>query len=435
MSADKKADVRRYMDRFVETIDSLSLTLRLAMQALSKTDKAAHVRYDDYVAKYAETKEENGRRLIRIRSHDYCDGYAKLDRELDRIHAGFDVVPRCFLAALVSQYDAYLGNLVKALFRLKPEMLKASERSLTFSQLSEFSDFDAAKEFILEKEVEGLLRLSHVEQFEWLERRFDLKLRVDLPAWPVFVEVTERRNLCVHTDAVVSSQYIKACRDHGVDVKDLKQGDQLEVSWDYFRDAHRCIFEIGVKLGQVLWRKVAPSESAAADKALLDVCYPLLRDNRLKMAEVLLDFADTTLQKRHSSEWFRLTFLIDRVLARYLAGKKKECAELLGTQDWSASSSEFQLAHAVLNEKFDDAARVMRRIGASKYPHKADYLHWPLFAEFRKTAQFAAAFKEIFGDETHEEEVPKKEPAHAAEAKEEALKEETPKGDAKDTVH
>jgi hypothetical protein len=95
----------------------------------------------------------------------------------------------------VSQFDVYVGHLLRCSFGAKPDALNASNKTITYSQLIGFASFDAAKEHVIEKEVETVLRASHADQFDWLENRLGIPLRNPLPAWPAFVEVTERRSL------------------------------------------------------------------------------------------------------------------------------------------------------------------------------------------------------------------------------------------------
>ncbi len=71
---------------------------------------------------------------------------------------------------------------------------------------------------------------------------------------------------------------------------------------------------------------------------------------------------------------------------------------MLGQEDWSAKHDIFRLPHLVLTEQFAEAAAVMRRIGKDSRPTRGEYLRWPLFAEFRKSAEFGAAFKDLFED-------------------------------------
>ena len=406
--------IAREVTKFISAIDSLATTVETAMDSLVPAHRSAHKEYDNYVEKYGTITESGGKKSVRMRSHVHCHDFGVIERRLDRIHASQYVVPQTFLVALVSRYDALLGGIVKVLLQLRPEVLKSSEKALTFAQLVDFDSIEAARDFVIEKEIENLLRKSHAEQFEWLEKKFDIQLRKDLPSWPDFVEVTERRNLFVHADGVVSSQYIANCIAEGVILApETKKGTVLSVNQTYFRKAHRVLLELGVKLAQVLWRKVAPSEAEDADEHLLLLTADLLVDGKYEIATVLLDFADTTLEKRHASEWYRLTFLTDRALAYKLAGNKKKCTEILAHQDWSAVDDSFKLAEDVLSDRFESPARLMRKIGAAGVRRKGDYLHSPLYSDFRKSPLFASAFADIFGSESHEEHLVIEEPSES----------------------
>jgi len=389
-----KPDIKRDIERFIHTIDGLAWTLSAAMQALRKSQESAN---DELTKRAAEFFGGPAKADFQGILHEIYQWRESLTL-LKRLNAGQEVAPRSFLVALISQYDAYLGNLLKSLFSLRSELLESSERSLTFSELCKFQSVDNAREYILEKEIETLLRKSHAEQFSWLEKRFGINLRTDLPIWPTFIEITERRNLYVHTDAAVSTQYLEVCRENGVSTAHIKVGDQLEMTDEYFQVAHETIYEVGAKLGQVLWRKLIPDQVRVADEVLLTTTYFLLTEKRLSLANVLLTFADTTLGKKHADEHLRLMFLVNHALASYLAGNKSECLEILDTQDWSATSDLFKLAELVLREKFNDAANLMKKIGSTNRPLKFEYLNWPLFQEFRNSEQFASAFKELFGE-------------------------------------
>lgn len=89
-----------------------------------------------------------------------------------------------------------------------------------------------------------------------MENNFKIPLREGLEVWAKFIEITERRNLFVHCDGIVSKQYLEVCNKHGFDFsKPLSVGEKLDVVPDYFESAYECLFEVGVKLGHVLWRK------------------------------------------------------------------------------------------------------------------------------------------------------------------------------------
>src|SRR5690606_30868436 len=120
-----------------------------------------------------------------------------------------------------------------------------------------FGSIEAARRHVIEKEVESVLRESHTAQFEWFEKRLNTSLREKLDAWPTFIELTERRNLFVHNDGVVNSQYLAVCRAHNVPVPaETVEGTKLEASYSYHAQAASCLLEIGLKLGQVVWRRL-----------------------------------------------------------------------------------------------------------------------------------------------------------------------------------
>lgn len=376
------------------------------MWAVQNAHDLTHKQFDSYVAKHVDVGMKDGRQFVTIRSHDHCHGYHSLRLEIDKLHAAQRILPRGFLLALVSRYDALVGNLVRALFLQKPEALRASDKTFTFAELSQFRSLEGVRESIIEREVDGLLRKSHSDQFEWLEKRFDIKLRSDLPVWPAFIEVTERRNLFAHAEGIVSSQYITKCRAEGLDLNDALKGTELYVDGPYFGEATDVICEIGVKLAQVLWRKVIPLEAKEADSSLKDTALDAIEQERYKLAKALLDFANTTLSRRHASEEWRLIFVINQALAYSLSGDKRRCEEILATEDWSATDDTFKLAESALAERFDVAFGLMKKIGPKGEIPKGHYLHWPLFSGLRSSPIFAKTIGEIFGDESHEEELP-----------------------------
>ena len=146
--------------------------------------KAAKDRYQKFIDDNCKQETVKGRQMVEV-SNEQCPRYRSLEKKVAQTKIAQRVVPATFLVSLVGQYDAFLGRLVSALFRRKPELLKASEHPLSFSQLSEFGSIEAARDFILENEAEALLRKSYAEQFEWLESEFDIELHSSLPVWRI----------------------------------------------------------------------------------------------------------------------------------------------------------------------------------------------------------------------------------------------------------
>ena len=67
-------------------------------------------------------------------------------------------------------------------------------------------------------EVDVLMRDAHVAQIEFLDSKLKLGIVDHFSRWKEFLEITERRNLFVHTGGRVTQQYLQNCRRLGVQV-------------------------------------------------------------------------------------------------------------------------------------------------------------------------------------------------------------------------
>jgi hypothetical protein len=396
--------IKAVLENFIREVESLVATLPITMMLVQAATQAEWKRLDSYIRKIGNNVAEDGGKVIATLPLENYQEYSNRQRRFDRFSAASKTIPRSFLTSIVSHYDAFVGALLRSMFYLRPEMLNASERQLTFAELSEFTSLDDAREYIVEKEVESVIRNSHDDQFRWMESRFKVELRKDLSSWPRFIEVMERRNLFVHCNGIVSTQYLRVCQQHKALLPEIKLGDELQAPSEYFENAHEVIVEIGVKLAYVLWRKLRPEEVEDADNAINEVALNLIRDERFLLARTLLDFACS--QKKFGSESIRRVLILNQAQVHKWTGDDDGMEKILQSQDWTASNEKFQLAVAVLRGEFAGAASLMRRIGAESSPNKGDYKEWPIFRQFRDTKEFAEAYVRIFGEPHVESQAP-----------------------------
>jgi len=243
------------------------------------------------------------------------------------------------------------------------------------------------------------MRGNHPEQFEYLETRFNIGKweREQDSLWPAFIEVTERRNLFVHTDGFVSNQYLEVCRKNNANIGKIGKGDELKVTPDYFRHAYETLLEMGIKVSQVLWRKQFPEQAKESDRSIANTTYDLLMNKRYGLARNLLSFAATGLKTKLHDEEELLHFKVNLAIALKNLDDKVEFTKCMASEEWHKKRDLFQLAEAVLNERYHDAVILMRKVG--KGVHKADYRRWPLYEKFRNLPEFRAVFRELFGED------------------------------------
>lgn len=392
------------LNKFLKHIDSIKDTLPMYMLlALPYTKKSAEA-FDKFLknnVKEIKTDKEGTNILIRS---DESQLFETLEKNAAISMLATKIVPESLFVSLISQYDAYLNRLLRIIFEIEPKILNSSDRNITFSQLVEYKNIQNARDYIVEREIDTVLRKSHSDQFDYLERISGIELRKNLPIWEIFVEMTERRNLFVHCDGKISNQYIDNCNLKND--KNFTIGERLSVSPEYFSTAYRCLYEISVKLTHTLWRKFLSSDLQNADNELNYVCYSLINNKAYDLADIILQFAHE--QKKQFNNITENIFTINFALSKHLNNKQKEAKELLEKKDWSACSDEFKLAFEVINENYNAAYSLMKKIGKNGNVNEVEYKTWPLFKKIREKKEFKKTYKEIFKEDYSIMETPRR---------------------------
>jgi hypothetical protein len=392
--------------RFLRHLDSIKDTLPMTMLLIGPYQKKAHDKLVKFMDENVEEIEnEEGVKSIAIKYEDF-KVFDQLSKNSEISILASKIIPESLFVSLISQFDSFLNQLLRILFEIRPEYINNSERNLTFSELIELNSIENAREFMIEKEVESVLRKSHSEHFDYLENKLNMPLRKNLPVWDKFIEITERRNLFVHCDGVVSSQYLKVCEKHNVDLSDIKVNQRLSIDPEYFNKAYDCLFELAVKLTHTLWRKLLKEDLKNADRHLNDICFELLSNRQFGLADNLLKFACD--QNNFFNDALKNVFVVNRALSMYLQNKPEDAKSIINQKDWSASSDDFKLAHLVLNENYDECYTLMKKIGKDGEVDKENYRTWPLFLKLRKEDRFKETYKEIFGEEYKVVDIPQR---------------------------
>jgi len=317
--------------------------------------------------------------------------------EVIAIVEGARHLPEVMTIGLVSAYDAFLGQLLRVVLNLHPEIILTSEKTIKLADLAKFASIDDARSSLIDREIEAVIRSSHQDQFKWMEERFSIPLRTNLTIWPRFVELCERRNLITHTGGVVSAQYLVNCKAHGVDVSKIGLGTKLVVDANYFSEAVAVIYEIGVKLCHVLWRKFAEQDREEADIGLNERCFDLIHARAYGLAESLLIFG-TTVLKKHANDKVRRMMIVNLANTVRLQDRKREAKDILEREDWTAVDNEFAICVAAVMGDVAGVVSLMRTIGPKGSLSAESFRSWPVFRGLGSIQQFTAAFEEVFGE-------------------------------------
>jgi hypothetical protein len=319
---------------------------------------------------------------------------SKTTQSLTRAHSMFR---RHSIVLLVSRLDEFIADVLRITFQAHPERLKGNAKSLTYDELIGAKSIEEVFLRFADKEIDRVLRESQDEIISYMDETFKIGIKEHFSDYPSFMEITERRNLFVHSGGMVTHQYLenlKKFKSHSPEAPSL--GTHLGVSDEYYSRATRLFLEIGLRIGQGVARRVFPDQLEQADTELILFGYDLLGSENWPLARLVFEFARAIPEKMTSNEANRRIFVVNLAIAYKCGGESRKMSDLLDSMDWSACDSKFVLAEAVLRDQFEKAGRIMAALPPTAIPEHY-FRDWPLFRDFRSNPEFTRAFKKLFG--------------------------------------
>lgn len=381
---------------FLDGMNDLREAIYISMPSIGKEQSAEITKIEKELAKYEDS--DGKMHLPESDPHSASKMLNAIDR-FSRIAKSnaFEVLERSLFVGLFSQYDVFMGSLLKALYALKPDLYKGISREISLSDLLEFDSLEAVKNDMLEKEIDSFKRESYIVQFETLEKKFSLPLR-KFEEWSEFVELGQRRNLMTHTGGIVSDQYLFLCEREGYKFTERPAvGSKLDLGSKYFERSIAILSKISFMLVHTLWRKIAPSERGLADRVLSDNIYELLKTKNWLLAADFGRFSLSPIMLMDSIEMDIRIRVVNTAIALTRLKREKEALSLLDKFDWSACIREFKLADAILRGKNSEACQIMISIGKKgELIDQLAYHQWPLFYKFCDIKEFQDAYYSIY---------------------------------------
>jgi hypothetical protein len=298
------------------------------------------------------------------------------------------------LVALTSSYDSFIGDLLGIIIEKRPEIIQSSEKQLTMRQILAFASMDEAKSYVKKSIADEIMRDSRLQQIEWIRNRLNIKFDFSDPIFNEFAEICERRNLFTHTGGRATKQYIENCSKANVDVSNVKIDDQLEVDGKYLRRAIDVYYEVGVKLGIIVWRQLESEHNSMAESFLADVGYNLILNKIYKLAQKMLEFG--VKMPSISKDRTKKLYIINLANAYKLDGSTDKATDELAKIDWSSVGLDFQICVAAIRDDVKMVAKLIRRIGPKGDVDRENYIEWPVFQTVRNLPEFRQAYQEVF---------------------------------------
>jgi len=347
------------------------------------------------IEKHQKTLEDETDETIKVLT---VKELRKTLREIERHNSSSPVttLEKSLFINLFSVFDKFIGDLVAVLYSKEPNLYKNITKEITLSEALNYDSMDELRQVFLDKEIETIRRKSYIDQFKDLEKKFSITL-TKFEEWPYFIERSQRRNLFTHCDGIVSKQYIDICKEVGFkDKKGREIGEQLEIGNKYLFQSCMIIAQVGVMLGQTLWRKVLEDELEKADSHLSAIVFTYLHmehwGNAISVSKFALGLPNI------STDVMERIFSVNHAIALNAIDKRKAAKSILDKKDWSATIYDFKLAYAILTEDYAEAETLMYKVGKEgELITELSYHDWPLFREFRDSSEFFRAYENVYG--------------------------------------
>jgi hypothetical protein len=375
---------------FLRDLECIGEMISLVLPVLKKRDEERGLRIKALVEEF-ETKD--GEEALRLKS---ASDIKELIGHLQKMRKGDRMFRQGVITSIVSKFDEFLIDLLQVCYLQNPNWLSNPEKKISYKELLEIKSLETLKSEIVAKEIDSLMRGSHHAQIKFLDNNLKLGIEDGFPAWKQFLEITERRNLFIHTGGAVSPVYIENCQKWKISINDdIKEGINLGASDEYIQHAIDCFYELSVRVAQATMRRVFPSCFEDADKQLNNRSVDLLIEERWELAERIFEFALHIPKDLASKGEFKYYFLLNRCIALKFRGKAID--EFLHSIDWAPFHPKYHFAVAVLEDRFADAESLMKTQAVQSEITEEFFKTWPLLREFRKSVEFQRAFEDIFG--------------------------------------
>lgn len=386
------------LDNFIENINCLRETFGYSETMLRQQNISALKNLSEFTKAYT-SQDEKGETIINIPNEKNRE-YKKLLKKKIRAEKASKLIPPSYIISLISIFDSFLAGLVRCVYNLKQDLLLESKQAFTYREIANFVSPKEVKKVIIDSTIDKLFRDSHKEQIEWFEKALEVPLK-KFSKWGDFMELTERRNLFVHADGIVSMQYIGECTKNNYNLQNIEIGSKLSADNAYFEKSFGLLYEMGMMLTQILINKLyidkVSNGNELRDKVFINNVYDLICEKHYEIAINVSNFVRDKSFKRNNKD---KTFIeLNLAQAYKWSGNENACKSILKELDTSAMNTDLQIPKKVLEEKFDEVFSMMKNLGRnSQILTKEAYREWPIFEKIREKTEFEETFELIFGE-------------------------------------
>lgn len=309
--------------------------------------------------------------------------------------SGFLFLPPAILMGCVSFYDSAISDIMKAFLSLNPARFRNSDRTFTAAQLFDMKDMSNVIDVIIDSEVDNVMRGSHTNQIDYLEKIGKIDFKDKYGNWSSFVEIFERRNIVSHNNGIVNDIYVNNCKAAGIS-KLPPFGTKLKLTRGYMRKSANILHEVLLLILFELWNKIEKNQKKELYYGINETGFDLIRAKNYGLASRILEFA-LNKKDQNASEEARRMIAVNLAISTKFSSEASSFEEALNHFQWDACSDKFQICIAAIREDIDTVQRLMPRVRMSEDIVARDFQTWPAFHWVRTNPAFLDSVRETYG--------------------------------------
>lgn len=292
---------------------------------------------------------------------------------------------KSILVNLISTVECYLGNVLKRYFleykgEIIGKLIESKDKVYTINELEMFESIESAKEYIIDKKIENLIRGSFEDWYKFLKEKMSLSMGYMNNDYDTMVEIFQRRNIFMHNDGIINRIYISNTEPQ---VRyDGKIGESIRLTKEYLENAINILEKNFVLIAFELWKKREKDDkSRGAFFAQLSVKYMMQERWTLLESATIFIVSDSAV-----ADSVKKMSKINLWLAQKKLGKMN--VDEVRKEDFSALTVDYQICkHALLEEYLDAVKLIDKALDTEQITVKTLY-EWPVLEELRMDKSF-----------------------------------------------
>ncbi len=304
---------------------------------------------------------------------------------MEILNRQIELMYKSILINLVSTAECFVGDVLKKYFsqykgEIVGKLINEQDKIYTIHELEEFESIEEAKEYIIDKKIENLIRGSFEDWVKFLKDKLSLSMGYMSSDNDKMVEIFQRRNLFIHNKGIINRIYISKVKKSNRYSDNI--GEQIILDRNYLTEAIFLIHKNLILMAFELWKKREKN-----DKGRSWFLQKLSEKYMMQEKWNLLESVATFLQKD--------TVAPDKILKAaqinlWLAEKRlgKLDKKVVEEVDFSAITIDYRICQKALLDDYEMAVNLIEKALDTEQITVEKIYDWPVLSELRETELF-----------------------------------------------